>query len=578
MSLPVQDTTDIERRLRRVCLGGLALLFLAGLVGLIVEQRVLEGSRHDSAVIRLASRQRALGERVVRQTLDPADSDELNLEQSLAQWRQGRLALENGSSELGLPAPDYSESAREFLILAGAEQVIIRSAAEAGQVEVMRRHLPRYVSAQEQLVQQLTADASSRVSRLKALQWWLFAGMLLVLYAEWRWVFGPAIARIDSCLRDHFHRQLLLEAALKETEATSQAKSRVLSNFSHEMLTPLNGILGMGSDLLDTHLDEEQTLKIRDLLACADDLQRLICGSMSLNFVREGKVQMCQEDFSLEACLRDVLGTYHEEASQQSVKLCLEISDNVPDRVKGDPAMVKQVLGHLVSNALKFAPGAPVFVRLEERSNSIRFSVKDEGPGIALADVSRIFEPFVQLDDSSTRRHQGVGLGLALARELVELMGGELAVSSQKNQGATFYFDLPLEASVTSEPAERQFRGHVLVVDDNVMNQRVAAGLLKKLGLQVSLARDGQEAIDQVAAHPDLKMILMDCHMPVMDGHEATRILRARGFERPIVAVSASSPEQEQHKCWDSGMNGYLPKPLRRPMLEEMLTCYLPAS
>lgn len=578
MNLPVQATTDIKKRLSRVCLGGFALLLLAGLVGLSIEQWVLEGSRHDSALIRLASSQRALGERVVRQTLDPADPDEVKLEQSLAQWRQGRLALEHGSPELGLPAPDYSESAREFLSVASAEQLTIRSAAEAGQVETMRKHLPRYLSAQEQLIGQLTTDASTRVTRFKRLQWWLFATMLMVLYAEWRWVFGPAIARIDSCMRDHLHREVLLEAALKEAKATSEAKSRVLSNFSHEMLTPLNGILGMGQDLLDTHLDEEQCLKIRDLLSCADDLQRLLCGSMSLNFVREGKVQMCQEDFSLEACLRDVLGTYHEEASQQSVKLCLEISDNVPDRVKGDQAMVKQVLSHLVSNALKFGPGAPVFVRLEKRPSGIRFSVKDEGPGVALADVSRIFEPFVQLDDSSTRRHQGVGLGLALARDLVELMGGKLEVSSQKNQGATFYFDLPLEAWISSDPVERHFEGHVLVVDDNVMNQRVAAGLLKKLGLQVSLARDGQEAIDQVAANPDLKMILMDCHMPVMDGHEATRILRARGFKRPIVAVSASSPEQEQHKCWDSGMNGYLPKPLRRPMLEEMLTCYLPAS
>ncbi|MCA9791525.1 MAG: response regulator [Candidatus Eremiobacteraeota bacterium] len=578
MSLPVQDTTDINRRLRRTCLSGFALLFLAGLVGLAFEQRVLESARHDSALIRLASRQRALSESVVRQVLDAAQTDQDQLGQSLVQWRQGQTALEQGSSEMGLPAPALSPSAQSFLSVAGAEMARLETAAQNGEAGVLRRALPRYLSAQDQLVHQLTADASERVTRLKALQWWLFAVMLLVLYGEWRWVFRPAIEGIGQAMSDHLHRQQLLEVALKQAEASSEAKSRVLGNFSHEMLTPLNGILGMGSDLLDTHLDEEQANKVRDLLSCADDLQRLICGSMSLNFVREGKVQMCCEDFSLEACLRDVLSTYHEEAARCSVKLCLEISSNVPTTVRGDQNMVKQTLNHLVSNALKFGPGAPVFVRIEKRPNGIRFSVKDEGPGIELTDAARIFEPFIQLDDSSTRRHQGVGLGLALARDLVELMGGKLEVSSQKNQGATFFFDLPLEATAASDPVERRFAGHVLVVDDNVMNQRVAAGLLKKLGLQVSLARDGQEAIDQVAAHPDLQMILMDCHMPVMDGHEATRILRAQGFARPIVAVSASSPEQEQHKCWDSGMNGYLPKPLRRPMLEEMLTCYLPAS
>ncbi|MDN3521701.1 ATP-binding protein [Halomonas ramblicola] len=378
-----------------------------------------------------------------------------------------------------------------------------------------------------------------------------------------------------------------LETTARRAESASQAKSEFLATVSHEIRTPLNGVIGM-SDLL---MDECPAGQARQYAATIHDSAGLLLGLINdlLDFskVEAGRLELEQRPLALGELLEGTLAMFAPRAEARSVQLVGWLDPELPSRIMTDPGRLRQVLLNLVSNAVKFTESGEVRVAVRrEEGEAIRFEVADTGCGIPPDQLERIFEPFRQGDASTARRYGGTGLGLAISRRLVEAMGGRLEVVSEPGVGSRFWCVLPLvptRQATTGEPMASQPRqvalegARLLVVEDNPVNQRVAAAMLERLGCRVTVAESGATALEFLR-HRRFDLIFMDVQMPGMDGLEVTRRLRERhgwAAEVPVVAMTAGGPGGEQARCLAAGMNGYLTKPLLQGALLEVLNRHL---
>jgi len=391
-------------------------------------------------------------------------------------------------------------------------------------------------------------------------------------------------------------RQLIqaLARARDEAEAANRAKTAFLANTSHEIRTPLNALLNLTQLARRAELDDTQRRHYLDLIAdSAETLAPVISDILDLSKIEAGKLSVEQVPFDLHELLQTLRRGYAKLAEGYGLTLTLDIAAEVPQSVSGDPTRVRQILQNYVSNALKFTPrGGQVRLaaRLPEGGGASRvlFEVHDNGPGIEAAVQARLFAPFMQADQSTTRRYGGTGLGLSICRELARLMGGEVGVDSQTGHGSRFWVELPLArsavaaSSAAAEPDTRLLAGaRVLVVEDNDLNQLIAGELLRHWGIEVSAALDGRLALDAVdRAHAEgrpFDAVLMDLQMPEMDGYEAARQLRQRPHARelPVIAFTAAALASEREKALAAGMNDFTPKPADRARLFDVLRRWL---
>ncbi len=373
-----------------------------------------------------------------------------------------------------------------------------------------------------------------------------------------------------------------LADARQQAEAASRAKSAFLATMSHEIRTPLNGVVGLAR-LLETETNPARRAQYtKHLLESAQSLSGLVSDVLDLSKIEAGRMVLEQAPFDLHDVVLTSFQAFAALGQERGLKLRCEIDTDVARARVGDAVRVRQLIANYLGNALKFTEQGEVSLRvLATGLDHVRLEVRDTGIGIAETTQGTLFQPFAQADSSTTRRFGGSGLGLSICRELAQLMGGQVGMSSQAGRGSLFWADIVLpvstDASVSPQPAAAQpLAGlRVLVAEDNEVNRLIARGMLERLGADVALAADGSQAVDMaLAAQPGFDAVLMDLHMPVQDGLSAARALRANPMTAhlSLIAWTAAVLDQERHDARAAGMDEFVGKPVSEADLLRVLS------
>jgi len=398
-------------------------------------------------------------------------------------------------------------------------------------------------------------------------------------------------------------RLIELASAHERAQSASRAKSEFLANMSHEIRTPMNALLGYVELLCDGSATSDERGRYAETIKnSSDHLLTILNDILDISRIEASRLVVNHADLSPFELAREVLTLLAPQAGERDLTLTLEVPRPIPEVIETDLVRARQILLNLVGNALKFTPQGSVrlVLRLDEHEQAdhryLCFDVIDTGIGIAEKEQARIFEPFSQADGSSTRRYGGTGLGLTISKRLALLLGGDVEARSKPGEGSTFTLrlyagelrraalrrytseeckltlDAPKERAPVSLPT---LGGRLLVVEDVELNQRVLAAFLRRAGATVELASDGREGLERALAAEragtPYDLVLMDMQMPVMDGYEATRALRAAGYPRPIVAMTAHAMVTDREKCLAAGCSAYETKPIQRERL--LTTC-----
>jgi signal transduction histidine kinase/ActR/RegA family two-component response regulator len=363
-----------------------------------------------------------------------------------------------------------------------------------------------------------------------------------------------------------------LERAQAEAQEASRSKSAFLAMMSHELRTPMNGVLGLAHALGETRLDARQAEYVNMIIQSGDSLMTILNDVLDLSKIEAGKLDLDIAPFDIRVLAAQTRLLWSETARAKGIDLALEVDPATPAWLLGDAARVRQILLNLVSNALKFTEAGQVRIRImPDEMSKIVLSVADTGIGLSAEQQARLFAPFVQGDRSTARRFGGTGLGLAICRQLAQLMDGTIDVESAPGQGSTFTVRLALPAvdelsgGRDTQAASPGLEGlRVLVVDDNTINQVVARAVLESAGIEVSAVGDGRAALARLGAEP-FDLVLMDVHMPVMDGVEAVRRIRSGEGGRadmPVVALTADAMVGDAERLLAQGFDDAHPKPI----------------
>ncbi len=374
-----------------------------------------------------------------------------------------------------------------------------------------------------------------------------------------------------------------LGRARDEADRANAAKSEFLSHMSHELRTPMNGVLGALEIVCDTPLDADQLKYIEICRDSARHMLTLLNEILDETKLTSGAVVLEQTPIELESILCAICDGVRSMAQAKGLSLVTTCDLSAGDTIVGDPLRLRQVVINLLNNALKFTAEGEITVLAKSRAAgegrlAIEIAVTDTGIGIRPEALPILFEAFTQAEVSTTRRYGGTGLGLRITKQIVDLMGGEVAVESEVGKGSTFTlrFEAPVgQIEVIKPPKRSRQLGdlglNVLVAEDNDVNQMIVQRMLLALGCESTCVSNGREAVDKVRSH-DYDCVLMDCQMPVMDGYEAARCLRDFGEDLPVIALTAHVLPSERDKCLAAGMNDMMSKPVSLDVLAETLS------
>jgi len=447
-------------------------------------------------------------------------------------------------------------------------------------------------------------DLELKVSRAKNVRnVIIFIGVLAVVFAVFLWNRYKLKLRSNMELRElnadlekrveERTRRLREEneqrrIAQEQAELANEAKNKFLATISHEVRTPINAIIGFCDLTIKSVEDPEHQKNLQRVKDSSEHLLALIKDIIDFSQIESGKLELKKLSFDLSKLIESVVNAFYLDADSKGIKLSHELAGNIPRFVIGDPDALRQILFNLIGNAIKFTDKGEVAVSavLEENganseSIKLKFAVEDTGIGISKLKQKLIFMDFTQVDDSSSRKYGGAGLGLTISKHFVEMMGGNIWVDSDKGVGSKFLFTVNLEVDkkksvktiVKTAPKVKNL--HVLVAEDNLLNAQVVVAFLKRLGHTSKVASNGNEAIEQLSQE-DFDAVLMDIEMPEMDGIEATQLIRSgkngiRNAKIPIFALTAHALKDYEQKSYMAGMDNYLTKPVDIDLLDEVL-------
>jgi hypothetical protein len=385
------------------------------------------------------------------------------------------------------------------------------------------------------------------------------------------------------------HKKQLEELWKKEKELAidgSKKKSDFLASMSHEIRTPMNGIIGLTTLLSESPLDEQQSEFVNIIRRSANSLLSLINDILDHSKIESGKIELIQNNFDIKFLVKDIIENFRFACTEKNNQIQFECSENLNSYFLADENRIRQILMNLVGNAVKFTTNGKITIKIDlqkdsDKSSQLRFSVNDTGPGMDKAELERLFQRFFQTKTGI--KFGGTGLGLSICKQLVDLMNGKIGVDSQPGLGSTFWFELDLLKGINEVNSSKNiklsdfantFSGHILVAEDNIINQKVIYQYLTKLGFTVDMANNGHDAVEFFQKNP-YDLILMDCNMPVLNGYEATRKINQLqshidlNKQVKIVALTAEGQITGLNKCLEAGMTDFINKPI---LIEEFIS------
>ncbi|MCL1140667.1 ATP-binding protein [Shewanella pneumatophori] len=375
-------------------------------------------------------------------------------------------------------------------------------------------------------------------------------------------------------------RQELLARTIEEkqrAESSEQSTRDFVAMINHELRTPLNGLLGSAELMSDTELSSHQKQLLSTMRQSGELLRVIINDLLDLSKMSAGMLQIVEVDFSPAKLCQMIYDIFKLRTEEFGLEFIFNYQDGIPERLLGDPDRIKQILVNLIGNSIKFTQQGKISVNLEWRAERFCFSVTDTGCGIPQDKIDTLFDPFTQVNNSSNRAFEGTGLGLAICKHLIEEMQGEINLESTLGKGTQFNISLPLKPVQTLpesiSASEQNFPIEtlsLLVVEDSTVNQVLIEMILAKLGVKPSIVSNGLEAIEFLD-NQQVDIIFMDCRMPVIDGFEATKRLRADGYSKPIIALTASTTSTETEQCYQCGMDEIVNKPYQKEDIRKAL-------
>lgn len=446
------------------------------------------------------------------------------------------------------------------------------------------RHMP---DASQQLICEIAADLKKR----------LYAGEVVTLLTRsggvartvYRPMSGGLMAAISTDITDLRQKETELKVAKKRAETANEAKSSFLANVSHEIRTPLNGMLGMAQILSSGSLSDDQREQVEAILDSGKTLVALLNDVLDLSKIEAGKLEISPIDNDISHLLRRLYKLWSSLADEKGIELTLDIAASVPAHLCFDPVRVRQCIANLISNAVKFTSTGEVNVHVSvprsgPNAGLVQVKVTDSGIGMDRDTLARLFTPFTQADTSTSRRFGGTGLGLSIARRLAQMMGGDVTAQSVEGEGSAFCFSFAATAASTtnSTPSADMPEAHVyspsslsiLVVDDVALNRKVARLFMEHRGWSVVEAAHGLEALDRLEEGA-FDAVLLDVHMPVLDGPDTLARIRASGTSWaniPVIALTANAMSGDRELYVGMGMDGYVSKPIdQRELFTEIL-------